>query len=326
MKAARVYRYGRPDVVVVEDVARPEPTEDRVLVRVKAASVNRADLDGLAPKPSFIRLFMGLRAPRNPKMGIDVAGVVEAVGPDATRFQPGDEVFADLFPAGGGAFAEYAMARERLFQPKPPAMSFEDAAAMPHSAVLAVQGLRLRRGRTVQPGETVLIDGASGNVGPFAVQIAKAMGATVTGVASGPKLDFVRSLGADDVIDYRTTDYTRLGRRWDWIVAVDSHLPIRRVHRALAPGGVYLTMGGTTTSIVGSMLIGPLIGKLTGRTIGLMLHWKPFHAPDVATLVDLYAAGAVRPVIDRRYGLDEIVEALRRVDDGRASGKVIVTP
>ena len=199
MKAAVRDRYGSTDVVRLDDVDRPIPGEDELLVRVHAASVNRADLDGLGPRPSFARLFMGLRRPRNPRLGIDVAGVVEAVGSTVTRFRPGDRVFADLFPFGQGAFAEYVAARETAFQTIPGGMAFEDAATLPHSAILAVQGLRLRDGRTIRPGDTVLVDGASGNVGPFAVQIAKSRGAVVTGVCSEAKLDFVRSLGVDQV-------------------------------------------------------------------------------------------------------------------------------
>src|SRR5262245_55219563 len=221
MLAAVRDRYGSPDVVRLEEVPTPVPTEDRILVRVRAASVNRGDLDGIAPKPQFVRLFMGLRRPRNHRVGIDVAGVVEAVGPDVTRFKPGDEVFADLFPAGFGSFAEYVCARERVFQLKPPSLSFEETACLPHGAMLALQGLRLRDGRTLAPGDRVLIGGASGSVGPFAVQIAKSMGAYVTGVARGEKLDMVRALGADRVIDYTQVDYTATGDRYDWILDTD---------------------------------------------------------------------------------------------------------
>ena len=228
MKSAYYDRYGPPEVVEIREVERPTPSEGKVLVRVRAASVNRADLDGLKPKPGFVRLFMGVRAPKNHEVGIDAAGVVEAVGPGVTRFKPGDEVMTDLFAAGRfGAFAEFVCAREKAFEPIPAGMSFEEAATLPHSAVLALQGMRLRSGRTFKPGDKVLIDGASGNVGPFAVQIAKAMGAEVTGVARGDKLDFVRSLGADHAIDYEKVDYTRAGERFDWIVSVDAHYPIR---------------------------------------------------------------------------------------------------
>jgi NADPH:quinone reductase-like Zn-dependent oxidoreductase len=327
MRAAQRDRYGPPDVVEIRDVERPTPGDGQVLVRVRAASVNRADLDGLEPKPNFSRLFMGLRAPRSPEVGIDAAGVVEEIGSGVTRFKPGDEVMTDMFVAGRfGAFAEYICAPEKAFQRIPTGMSFEEAATLPHSANLAIQSLRRRDGRTVQPGDKVLIDGASGNVGPFAVQIAKAMGAEVTGVASGDKLDFVRSLGADHVIDYTKVDYTKAGERYDWIVDVDSHHSIISARRALRPNGIYLTLGGTTGTILASVTVGPLISLFSDRWSGLMFWWKPLHEPDIDRLKGLIAAGEVKPIIDRRYPLDQVVEALKWVDEGHARGKVIVTP
>jgi NADPH:quinone reductase-like Zn-dependent oxidoreductase len=326
MKAAFRDRYGPPEVVEIRNVERPAPTEGEVLVRVGAASVNRADLDGLKPKPGFMRLFMGLRAPRSHEVGIDVAGVVDAVGRSVTRFKVGDEVMTDMFAAGRfGAFAEYVCAREKALESIPVGMSFEEAATLPHSAVLALQGLRRGDGRTVKRGDRVLVDGASGNVGPFVVQIAKAMGAQVTAVASTDKLEFVRSLGADHVIDYRKVDYTRAGERYDWIVAVDSHYPILAVRRALRPNGVYVTMGGETGSIFASLVIGPLISRFSDRWSGLLLWWKPMHRPDVETLKELIAAGKLKPIIDRRYPLDQVVDALRWVEDGHARGKVVLT-
>ncbi|MGH2401699.1 MAG: NAD(P)-dependent alcohol dehydrogenase [Candidatus Limnocylindria bacterium] len=326
MKAAFRDRYGPPDVVEIRDVERPVPAEGQVLVRVKAASVNRADLDGLKPKPGFMRLFMGLRAPRSHEVGIDAAGVVEAVGSGVTRFKPGDEVMTDLFAAGRfGAFAEYVCAREKAFEPIPAGMSFEEAATLPHSAVLALQGMRMGNGRAFKPGDRVLIDGASGNVGPFAVQIAKAMGAEVTGVASGDKLDFIRSLGADHVIDYAKVNYTKEGERYDWIVAVDAHHPIRAARRALKPNGVYLTMGGDTGTIFAALGGSLLMSRFGDKWSGLMLWWKPMHRPDVETLKELIAAGKLKPVIDRRYPLSQVVEALRHVDEGRAKGKVVIS-
>jgi len=326
MRAAAQERYGPPEVVHLVDLDRPTPADDQVLVRVQAASVNRADLDGLGPRPGFVRLFIGLRAPRNHRVGIDVAGIVEAVGAAVTRFQPGDRVFADLYAFGSGAFAEYACAREKAFQLIPDGMSFEDAATLPHSAILALQGLRRRNGRTPGPGDKVLIDGASGNVGPFAVQIAKSMGAEVTGVASTEKLDFVRSLGADHVLDYTKVDYTKSGERYDWIVDTDSHHSILRVRRALRPNGVYVTLGGTSLPILAGLILGPLISLTSDKWSGLMLWWKPFKAEDVATLTKLIADGKVKPAIDRRFALRDVVEALRWVDDGHARGKVIITP
>ena len=326
MKAAVRDRYGPPEVVRLEDVEKPVPAEGEVLVRVHAASVNRADLDGLTPRPSFVRLFTGLRAPRNHRIGLDAAGVIEAVGSGVKRFQPGDQVFADMFAFGNeGAFAEYVCAAEGAFQSIPAGMTFEDAATLPHSAVLALQGLRLRKGRTIRPGDRVLIDGASGNVGPFAVQIAKSRGAEVTGVCSTSKVDFVRSLGADHVIDYKLVDYTASGERYDWIIDTDSHHSILRVRRALRRNGVYVTLGGTSIPIFAALIVGPLISRFSDKWTGLLLWWKPFNPDDVATLKELIAAGKVNPVIDRRYPLSQIVDALRWVADGRARGKVVIT-
>jgi NADPH:quinone reductase-like Zn-dependent oxidoreductase len=325
MKAAVRDRYGSPDVVELRNVEIPSPKDDEVLVRVRAASVNRADLDGIRPRPSFVRLFIGLRAPRNHRVGIDVAGVVESVGAGVTRWRPGDNVFADTFAYGVGTFAEYVCVPEKAFQSMPAGMTFEEAATLPHSAVLAVQGLRLRNGRTIRPGDRVLIDGASGNVGPFAVQIAKSMGADVTGVSSTAKLDFVRSLGADRVIDYTQVDYTATGERYDWIVDTDSHHSILRVRRALRPNGVYVTLGGTSAPILLGTLLGPLISLASDKWTGLLLWWKPFNPPDVDTLKQLIAAGKVKPIIDRRYPLSEVVDALRWVDEGHAEGKVVIT-
>jgi NADPH:quinone reductase-like Zn-dependent oxidoreductase len=326
MRAVVRDRYGSVDVVRVEEVEEPGLADDEVLVRVHAASVNRADLDALGPRPAFARLFMGIRSPRQRQLGCDVAGVVEAVGPDVTRFKPGDRVFGDMFAYGTGSFAEFVCAPERAFLTIPDGMSFEDASTLPHSAVLAAQALRLRGGRTVGAGHRVLIDGASGNVGPFAVQMAKSMGAEVTGVCSPGKVEFVRSLGADDVIDYTTTDYTRSGVRYDWIVDTDSHHPIRDVRRALRPDGVYVTLGGTSVPILQALLLGPLLSRGRERWMGLLLWWKPFNPEDVAAITALIAAGKVRPVIDRTYPLDLAVDALRYVNDGQASGKVVILP
>jgi NADPH:quinone reductase-like Zn-dependent oxidoreductase len=301
------------------------PSDEQVLVRVRAASVNRADLDGLKPRPEIARLFMGLRAPRNHRVGIDVAGLVESVGSGVTRFRPGEEVFGDLFAFGQGAFAEYVCARERAFATMPAGMTFEAAATLPHSAILALQGLRLRGGRSIKPGDKVVIVGASGNVGPFAVQIAKSLGAEVTGVCSTDKMDLVRSLGADHVIDYRKVDYTGTGERYDWILDTDSHHSIFRIRNALRPRGVYVTLGGETGRLFQGLLLGSLISTRSDRWTGLMLWWKPFHSTDVATLKELIAAGKLAPVIDRQYPLSRVVEALRHVDEGRARGKVVIT-
>jgi NADPH:quinone reductase-like Zn-dependent oxidoreductase len=325
VKAALRDRYGTAEVVDLREVERPTPIDDQVLVQVHAASVNRADLDLLRPKPGFTRLFLGLRAPKARGVGLDVAGVVASVGPAATRFAPGDRVFADLYSFSYGAFAEYACASEKAFERIPDHLGFETAATLPHSATLAIQGLRRRNGRGIRPGDKVLIVGASGNVGPFAVQIAKGLGAEVTGICSTDKVEFVRSLGADHVIDYTTVDYTTTGERYDWILDTDSHQPVLRIRRALRSKGVYVTLGGSTRRLFAAMLLGPVISLATRKQLGLMLWWKPFHPPDVEALTDLIAEGTLTPRIDRRYPLSAVVEALEYVDDGRPSGKVIVT-
>ena len=327
MRAAVRTGYGRPrDVVRMVDLDRPEPVDDQVRIRVHAASVNRADLDGIEPRPGFLRLFLGVRRPRDPRVGIDVAGVVDAIGPSVTRFRIGDRLFADLYPSGGGSFAESAVAPERVFQAMPDQLSFEDAATLPHSAILAIQGLRRRDGRTPGPGDRVLIGGASGNVGPFAVQLAKSYGAEVTGVCRGAKVDFVRSLGVDHVIDYEQVDYATTGERYDWIVEADSHHSMLQLRRALRPGGIYVTLGGGTRDLVAALLLGPVVSLATSKSIGLLLTWKPFHPPDAATLAAMVVDGRLRPQIDRRFPLEEAVDALTYVAEGRSRGKVLVLP
>jgi NADPH:quinone reductase-like Zn-dependent oxidoreductase len=325
VKAAIRTRYGPPDVVEIRDVPDPVPVDDQVLVRGVAASVNRADLDLLYPIPGFTRLFLGLRRPRAPGIGCDLAGVVEAVGPGVTRFRPGDRVFGDMYPFGLGSFAERKVAPERAFLPMPEGMSFEVAATLPHAGILAIQGLRLRDGRTPGTGSRVLVVGASGNVGPFAVQVAKALGAEVTGICRADKMDLVRSLGADHVIDYAVAGDPLAGRRYDWILDVAGHRSVLAGRRNLRPNGVFVTLGGPTARLAEAVTVGPVTGLATGKSMGLMLWWKPFKAEDVATLTGLIADGKVRPVIDRRFGLDEIVDGLHYVDDGHARGKAIIT-
>lgn len=326
MKAAVRDRYGPPEVVRVEEVPTPVPTGDQILVRVRAAGANRADLDGLYPRWQFTRLFVGVRRPRVRGLGIDAAGVVEAVGEAVTRFKPGDRVFAELFWIGDGTFAEYVVASEKHFERIPIDVPDEVAGVLPHSGVLAMQSLRRADGRTVGAEERLLVVGASGNVGPYVVQIAKARGAHVTAVASGEKLDFVRSLGADAVIDYQTTDPTRPAEPYAWIVDVDAHKSILSWRRALRPKGVYVALGGSTGWFLSSLLVMPAIRLASNKRMGLMLGWKPFHRPDVAQLLELVKAGKLTPAIDRRYPLDQVVAALRWIDDGHARGKVLILP
>ena len=323
MKAIVRDRYGSPDVIELADVPTPTAGDDDVLVRVRAASLNRADLDYLTGTPLLTRMGTGLRRPRNQGLGLDAAGVVEAVGRNVTRFQPGDEVLGDLTAFGYGAFAEYACAPEKAWAKKPAGVSFEAAASVPQAAILALQGLR--GGRGIRPGDAVLVNGASGNVGPFAVQLAKAFGAEVTGICSTSKMDFVRSLGADHVIDYTREDYTRSGPRYAWILDVMARGSVLRVKRALKPGGTYVMVGGTTGAILQALLLGPLISLAGSRKMGLLLWWTPFAQDDIARLTELLEAGAIAPVIDRRYTLAEVPDALRYLDAGLAQGKLVIT-
>lgn len=322
MKAFVRDRYGSPDVLEFADVAKPELADDGVLVRLRASSVNQADLDYLYGRPLVARLGTGFRQPTNRGLGLDVAGQVEAVGKDVTRFKFGDAVFGDMTEFGYGAFAQYVSAPEHAFAPIPAGLGMEEAATVPQGGILAIQGLEARGG--VQPGDKVLVNGASGSVGPFAVQIAKAMGAEVTGVASPRKLDLVRSLGADHVIDYTREDFARLGHRYDRIVDVMAKRPISEIRRALTPRGVYVVIGGSMARLFQAMVVGLVTSATGGQQLGIAM-WKPFHLPDVATLSVLLASGKIRPVIDRRFPLAEVPDALRYVEAGRALGKVVIT-
>ncbi len=323
MKAYVRDRYGSPDVLELADVPTPTAGDVDVLVRVHAASVNRADLDYLTGVPFLTRMGTGLRSPRNRGLGLDVAGVVEAVGRDVSEFEPGDEVFGDLTQFGYGAFAEYACAPQQAWARKPARLTFEEAATVPQAAILALQGLH--GGRAIKSGDAVLINGASGNVGPFAVQLAKAFGAEVTGVCSTGKVDFVRSLGADHVVDYSREDYRRGSSRYDWILDVMAKGSILRVRRALKPGGVYVMVGGTTGAILEALILGPLISLAGSRKIGLLLGWKPGDHDDMARLSSFLESGALVPAIDRRYPLTEVPDALRYLQAGLARGKLVIT-
>jgi NADPH:quinone reductase-like Zn-dependent oxidoreductase len=280
-----------------------------------------ADVDYMLGRPRMARLGTGLRRPKSTGLGLDVAGEVEAIGPTVTRFQPGDEVFGDMTQHGFGAFAEYACAAENAFALKPASMTFEQAATMPQAAVMALQGLRGKR--RIQPGHKVLINGAGGNVGPFAVQIAKAFGAEVTGVDNPAKLEMLRSIGADHVIDYTDTDYTRTGLTYDWILDVAPYHSIRASRRSLTSGGVYVMVPANMTHVFRAMVLGPLVSVGKQQKLG-MLMWKPFKKEDVDTLTELVETGKITPVIDRSYPLSEIREALRYQAEGRARGKIVI--
>ncbi len=322
MRAVVRDRYGSPEVLRLAEVARPVPVDDQVLVRVRAASVNTADLDYLKGFPPIVRLGTGVFRPRNKTLGLDVAGQVEAVGPNVTRFHPGDEVWADLFAFGQGGFAEYVCAPQRAFAPMPTGLSFEQAATVPHSGVLALQGL-LGKGE-IKPGEEVLINGAGGCVGPFAVQIAKSFGAEVTGVDHTEKLELLTSIGADHVIDYTREDFTETARRYDLILDIAAQGSLLRYRRSLKPRGRYVLVARSLAGFLQAMLVGAGISMTGSKKMGIFT-WRPSRREDLDLLGRLIETGELEPVIDRHYQLSEVPAALHHVAEGRARGKVVIT-
>ena len=320
MKAIVYEKYGLPDVLQLKEVEKPTPKDNEVLVKVHAASVNDWDWGLLRGAPFMNRLFFGLLKPKIKIIGGDIAGRVEAVGRNIKQFQPGDEVYGDLSGSGFGGFAEYVCARENALVLKPARMTFEEAAAVPQAAALALQGLR-DKGK-IQPWQKVLINGAGGGAGTFAVQIAKSIGAEVTGVDSTRKLDIMRSIGADHVIDYTQEDFTKNGQRYDWIIDFAAHHSIFDYNRALSPEGIYVMVGGSTARIFQVMCLGPLISMTTSKKMRILTH-KPNK--DLALMKELFEAGRVKPVIDKRYPLSEVPEALRYFGEGHARGKVVIT-
>jgi NADPH:quinone reductase-like Zn-dependent oxidoreductase len=319
MKAIVYTKYGSPEVLQLKEVAKPTPKDDEVLIKVQAVSVNRSDWEGLSGKPLYARLG-GLLKPRRHILGSDIAGRVEMAGRHIRRFRPGDEVFGDILPRLGG-FAEYVCARESALAPKPPSMTFEEAAAIPQAAVIALQGTR-DKGK-IQPGQKVLITGAGGGAGTFAVQLAKLYGAEVTGVDNTGKLDFMRSLGADHVIDYTREDFTKNGKQYDLILDIVAHRSVVAYKRALRSRGSYFLTGGSVTTIFQVLLLGPWIRGTTGKKMRI-LAVQP-NLKDLVYVTELYEAGKVVPVIDRRYPLSEIPEALRYLGEGLTQGKVVIT-
>jgi NADPH:quinone reductase-like Zn-dependent oxidoreductase len=323
MKAIVNEKYGSPDVLQFKEVAKPTPQDNEVLVQVHAASVNAAELHLLRADPFLMRFMgFGLLKPKHTILGAAMAGRVEAVGRNVTQFQPGDEIFGDLTRCGFGAFAEYVCASEDALALKPANVTFEEAAAVPLAAVTALQGLRAKG--QIQPGQKVLIYGAGGGVGTFAVQIAKAFGAEVTAVCSTRNVDRVRSIGADHVIDYTQADFTTNGQRYDLIFAVNGYHSIFDYKRALNPKGVYVFIGGSIAAMFQAMLLGPLVSMTGRQKMGSMGVAKP-NQKDLVFMKELLEAGKVVPVIDRRYPLRETAEALRYLEKGHAKGKVVIT-
>jgi NADPH:quinone reductase-like Zn-dependent oxidoreductase len=316
MKAVIQDRYGPPDVLRLADVPVPTPGANQVLVEVAATSVNLSDWEGLTGTPAYARLG-GLRSPARPVLGSDIAGRVSAVGPGVTRFRVGDEVYGDNLRLMGG-FAEFAVVAESALLPKPPELTFVEASTLPQSAAIARQGTA-----SAQPGQRVLINGAGGGAGSFAIQLAKLRGAHVTGVDNAGKLQFMRGVGADDVLDYRSEDFTRR-EPYDLVLDLVAHRSVFAYRRALAPGGRYLCVGGTVRTLLRVATIGALAGALTGRRLGILVARQ--GPASFGPVAERCVAGDVRIHIDRTFALDEVPQALEAVGEGRALGKVVVTP
>ncbi|HEX2791755.1 MAG TPA: NAD(P)-dependent alcohol dehydrogenase [Steroidobacteraceae bacterium] len=321
MKAITYRCYGSPDVLKLEDIEKPTPADNQVLVRVHAAALNPLDWHFMRGTPYLVRLDTGMGTPKDPRIGVDFAGTIEAVGKNVTRFKPGDEVFG----ARDGAFAEYVAVREdRALALKPSKVTFEQAAAVPVAALTALQALRDKGG--IQSGQKVLINGASGGVGTFAVQIAKSFGAEVTGVCSTRNVDMVRSIGADHVIDYTQEDFTKGGQHYDLILDTVGNHTLLEYRRVLNPKGILVIVGGPTNG----QWIGPMIVPIEALILSRFVSQKfaPFLAEtepaDLNIVRDLMQAGKVTPVIDRHYSLSEVPQAMRYLEQGHARGKIVI--
>jgi 2-desacetyl-2-hydroxyethyl bacteriochlorophyllide A dehydrogenase len=321
MKAIVYEKYGPPEVLKLKEVEKPIPKDNEVLVKVYATSVNVEDLDYLTGKSWAVRMIGPLK-PKYRILGFDVAGRVEAVGKDVKEFQCGDKVMGDLFNHGFGAFAEYVCAPEKAFVLKPASMTFEEAATVPSRAILALQGLSGKR--QLHSGQNVLINGAGGGVGSFAIQIAKYFGAEVTAVDSTKKLEMLRSIGADHVIDYNEEDFTKNGQQYDLILDIAGHHSVFDYKRVLSSKGIYSLVGGSRFTIFQTLFLGPLISMATSKKIGI-IAWKPNRKQDLDLIKELIESGKVVPVIDRRYQLTEAAEALQYFEEGQPQGKVVIT-
>ena len=321
MKAAVYTEYGSPDVLQIKEVARPEPGAGEVLVKVVASSANAADWRLLRADPFFVRFESGLFRPKQQIPGADVSGIVTALGPGVTRFKIGDAVYGDISETGRGGFAEYVVTTAETLAQKPAGLTHEQAAAIPLAGVTALQALRDYG--NIQAGQQVLINGASGGVGSYAVQIAKAFGAEVTAVCSTRKIEMVKALGADHAIDYTNEDFTQNGLQYDLILAANGYHPIRAYKRSLKANGTYICSGGTMRQIFAGMLLGGLMSRGSSQTLTSMMA-KPSGA-DLETMNKLFAAGKIKPVIDKTFPLAESPAALHYLEAGYPQGKVIIT-
>ena len=321
MKAIVCNKYGSPDVLELKEIEKPLPLENQVLVKVHTASLNFSNLVLLKGKPFLARFAFGLLRPKYSIPGGDIAGIVEAVGKDVKQFQPGDEVFGDLSGCGWGGFAEYVSVPEFALALKPTNMSFEEAAATPMASVTALQGLR-DKGK-IKSGQKVLIYGASGGVGTFAVQIAKSFGAEVTGVCSTRNLEIVHSIGADQIIDYTKEDFTQKKERYDLILGVNGSNSISAYKRVLKPNGNFVHVGGAESQMFQTLVLGPFISMTGSKKISNLLQRA--NQKDLIYVKELLEAGKVKPVIDKRYKLSEVSDAFKYFQEGHAQGKVVLT-
>jgi NADPH:quinone reductase-like Zn-dependent oxidoreductase len=321
MKAIVYNKYGPPDVLEFKEVEKPVPKDNEVLIKIHAASINSMDWDMLTGRPLEYRLFSGILKPKKTKiLGCDIAGRIEAVGKNIKKFHTGDDVFGDLCEGSWGGFAEYLCARENELTLKPAGMTYEAAAATPQAGLLALQGLCDKR--EIEAGQKILINGAGGGVGTFAIQMAKSFGADVTGVDSTVKLDMMRSLGADHVIDYTKEDFTKNGKCYDLILDVKTDRSIFDYRRALSFNGIYVTVGGRSARILQLVFLGSLISMTGSKKLTLIMH-KPNK--DLNILNKLFESGKVKPVIDRCFPLSETAEAFHYFGEGHFKGKVVIT-
>ena len=321
MKAIFAPKYGGPEVLELRDVENPSPKPNEVLAKVHAASLNAADFEIL--RGAWSARFLSPLRPKHKIPGSDVAGRVETVGEEVTDLQPGDEVVGDLFMYGHGTFAEYVCAPEKAFTRKSASMSFEEAATYPQAAIIALQALRGKK--QIEPGQKVLINGGGGGMGTFGIQIAKYYGAEVTGVDSARKLEMMRSIGADHVIDYQQEDFAKSGQSYDVIVDTVARRSLSEYKRILNPGGLFVMVGGSRSAIFQAAFLGPLYSRDGEKHLGLNMWGKPYNKEDMDFLEDLFEAGKVVPVIDRRYPLSEVPEALQYLEEGQVLGKVVIT-
>lgn len=320
MKAIISGRYGSPDTLKLKDVPKPTPRANEVLVKVHAASVNAADVEII--RGAWSMRMQGPMRPRHKIPGSDVAGVVESVGRNVTKFKPGEEVFADTFMAGFGAFAEYKCVPEKELYIKPKGMSFEQASCYPQSGLIALQGLRNKH--PVESWQKVLINGAGGGMGTFAVQIAKYYGAEVTAVDHTSKMDMLREIGADHVMDYTKEDYTKTGKTYDLILDVVARRKVKDYERALSDNGNFVIVGGSRAAIFKVIFLSSFVTRNTNKKMGIN-DWHSDKKEDMKFLMELFKKGKVKPVIDKSYSLDKVPEAYQYLEDRHVKGKIVIT-